>query len=550
VPRTRSAIAWNAWGNSHPGRHRGNNEDRIYCDGENGIFVVADGMGGEAAGEVAAQTAVDFIRKRLQQQTGTVARRIREAIAGANNEINRLAAANPAWRGMACVLTVAVVSDGTLHVGHVGDTRLYKIRGGEIRKITPDHSPVGKREDAGELTELEAMRHPRRNEVYRDIGSQPHKPEDDDFIEYIQVPFERDSALLLCSDGLSDMLTSSEILAAFDRNAGSPESVVRDLIESANAAGGKDNVSAVVVEGDEFAPTVSRSEGLASIADPLRSKLPPRVVGILSGRWAFLGYGLIAGFLLAIALRPHGQPGVPALEPAEPAAAAPRVLVVEKSSDEFPTIGKALEKARPGDLIEVRVGEYPEAIRLKDGVDIAARSPGAAVIQISRPLPGIDAAISAEGISRASVSGLVIRATPAAGLPIGIRIRDSNISLSNVEVTGAVRAAILLEGSSAGTLAGNYIHANAGSGIVISGAGQPSVVGNVIENNGISRDRPSPGIYVVDIANPEVARNVFSGNGGAAIRVQRPELRALMMNNLFVGSGRQRKTVEVERARP
>ena len=82
---------------------------------------------------------------------------------------------------MACVLTVAVVENGSAIIGHVGDSRLYKIRRGEIRKITHDHSPVGEREDSGEISEAEAMRHPRRNEVYRDVGSQEHAPDDPGF---------------------------------------------------------------------------------------------------------------------------------------------------------------------------------------------------------------------------------------------------------------------------------------------------------------------------------------------------------------------------------
>jgi len=220
VQQAKSTTEWNAWGETNPGKKRDNNEDRILCDAKRGIFVVADGMGGEAAGEVASQTAVDFIKKRLQEETGTAARRLREAIAGANNEIYRLAERNPQWTGMACVLTAALVEDQTLHVGHVGDSRLYEIRENIIRKITPDHSPVGQKEDAGDLTELEAMRHPRRNEVYRDVGSQMHKPDDEDFIEYIQVPFNRDAAYVFCSDGLSDMLTSREISGVVIENAG------------------------------------------------------------------------------------------------------------------------------------------------------------------------------------------------------------------------------------------------------------------------------------------------------------------------------------------
>ena len=106
---------------------------------------------------------------------------------------------------MACVLTAAVIRDGRAMVGHVGDTRLYKLRSGRIEKVTRDHSPVGEREDARELSELDAMQHPRRNEVYRDVGSEPHEPGDPDFIDIHEVPFEPDAALLLCSDGLTDL---------------------------------------------------------------------------------------------------------------------------------------------------------------------------------------------------------------------------------------------------------------------------------------------------------------------------------------------------------
>jgi len=99
---------------------------------------------------------------------------------------------------MACVLTVAVLDNGTAVVGHVGDSRLYHLRRGEIRKITHDHSPVGEREDKGEIGETEAMRHPRRNEVFRDVGSEEHEPDDANFIEIQRIPFDAESALLLC----------------------------------------------------------------------------------------------------------------------------------------------------------------------------------------------------------------------------------------------------------------------------------------------------------------------------------------------------------------
>src|SRR5947209_10871514 len=229
-------------GATDPGRVRGNNEDAFWIDAERGIFLVVDGIGGQAAGEKAAAIAVERVRARLERQTGTTEQRIREAITMANNESLRLARGNPEWEGMACVLTLVVLENGSAVAGHVGDSRLYQIRRGEIRKITHDHSPVGEREDSQELSEAEAMRHPRRNEVFRDVGSLEHTPDDADFIELQRFAFDPDSALVLCSDGLSDQVASAEIRAAVERNAGNPEAAVRELIAAANRAGGKANV--------------------------------------------------------------------------------------------------------------------------------------------------------------------------------------------------------------------------------------------------------------------------------------------------------------------
>src|SRR4029453_12992123 len=115
--------------------------------------------------------------------------------------------------------------------------------------------PVGEREDAGEISELEAMNHPRRNEVYRDVGSEPHQPRDPEFVDVRAIPFETDAALLLCSDGLTDVVDSSTIQRVVTQWAGHPHQVVDALIEAANAAGGKDNVTVVYVEGELFAAT-------------------------------------------------------------------------------------------------------------------------------------------------------------------------------------------------------------------------------------------------------------------------------------------------------
>jgi PPM family protein phosphatase len=537
VPTTKAAADWKAWGQTDPGRNRRNNEDRILCDPDTGIFVVADGMGGEAAGEVAAQQAIDFIGTRLSSQTGTAARRLREAIAGANNEIYRLASQNPEWRGMACVLTAAIVENGTLHVGHVGDSRLYRIQNNAIRKLTPDHSPVGQKEDSGELAELEAMRHPRRNEVFRDVGSQPHKPDDPEFVEYLQFPFDRDAAYVFCSDGLSDMLSSREILGAMTEHAGRPQDAVRSLIEKANSAGGKDNISVIVLEGGDFAAS-KKGNGTT------RGR-PHFSPGMLRGRWAFLIYGILLGLLAFYAWSRLVSPEV--VTPAVPSVETPAVLHVAPASSEYSSISKALEAAHDGDRIEVADGEYEEVLKLKEGVDIFAKSPGMAVLRLTRALPNAVAAILADGLKRAGVMGLTVRAEPAAALPVGIRISNSNVNIVGVEVSGALRAGVLVDGNSGSFIAGCYVHGNAGAGIVTSGTSTPSMTGNLIYANGISRTQTAPGLYVTGSSVPEVKRNTFSGNGAEAIRLQKQELKVRMMDNLFINS---RKTVLVERVRP
>jgi parallel beta-helix repeat protein len=512
-------------------------------------------MGGQAAGEEAAQRALDCIRRRLQQETGTVPRRIREAIANANNEVYRLSESNPAWRGMACVLTVAVVEDGVLHVGHVGDTRLYCIHRGTIRKITPDHSPVGRREDAGELSEVEAMRHPRRNEVFRDVGSAPHRPDDEDFIDYLHAPFEPDSALVLCSDGLSDMLTSGEIMTAVQRNAGNPRDSVRELIQLANAAGGKDNVSAIVVEGDDFArtayaaPDTTSSSAGADWTAPSPSRTR-RVLIALTTRWFTFVYGLVAGIVLFIYLEPWFTVVTPPQPAEKQVAGEARTLLVDPTGTDLTTIGQALEKAAPGDRIELAPGEYREIVRLKDGVRIRAKSAGTATIHPPSS-DGDSAAVIADGVHGAELRGLVIKAGPDPALAVGIRIVNSDLHVYDVEISGATRAGVWIDGESEALLIGNHIHSNRGSGVVAAGLSKPRLLGNVIQDNGDSRPRPVPAVLIIENSEPEVLRNVISGNAGEGIRVREARMKQKMTANHFtVGGGKPNKggTVTVEKA--
>jgi serine/threonine protein phosphatase PrpC len=306
---------------------RAENQDRAYADDELGIFLVVDGLGGHAAGEKAAETAVEVIRAEIAQTNparpdGDCKDRIRRAITAANNRIFEEAAEHETLRGMACVLTLAAISDDKVIVGHVGDSRLYLTWNGAIRKLTSDHSPVGEREDAGELTEAEAMAHPRRNEVFRDVGSRRREPDEEDFIEVKELLFKPDAAILLCSDGLSDLLTSAEILEVVEQYNGDPAQVAGALVDAANLAGGSDNITAIFVAGSEFLGNASPAAAEArarnaitkardrlvsdseeeTVVEPAASAVS-KVARVLTTRVAFLIYGFVLGVVLALALR-------------------------------------------------------------------------------------------------------------------------------------------------------------------------------------------------------------------------------------------------------
>ncbi|HEY7388586.1 MAG TPA: protein phosphatase 2C domain-containing protein [Bryobacteraceae bacterium] len=274
---------------------RRRNEDRYWMDPAEGVFLVVDGLGGHPAGELAAEIAVREIRESLGEAKTAGAdaeERLRAAILRANNRIFERARQNNEARGMGCVLTLALVEDGEVTIGHVGDARLYLVWRGAMRKLTSDHSPVGEEEDAGELTEEEAMLHPRRNEVYRDVGSRLRTADEDGFIEIRKCRFRPDAAILLCSDGVTDQLTLARVREIIGRYDGDPERVAREIVEAANEAGGKDNATALFVAGPAFGSSHERT----------RLRLPTtRITGPgrrIAGRLLYLAYGLLIGMLV------------------------------------------------------------------------------------------------------------------------------------------------------------------------------------------------------------------------------------------------------------
>jgi serine/threonine protein phosphatase PrpC len=297
-----TAAALNPAAVTDTGLLREANEDRCWMDAERGIFLVVDGVGGQAAGAVAAETAVEAIRESIFRE-GAAEERLRRAIEHANRRIYERGQKEEGCRGMACVLTLAVVQDGEITVGHVGDSRLYLIWNGAIRKLTCDHSPVGEDEDAGELTEREAMQHPRRNEVFRDVGSRLRSGNDEDFIEIRRCRFHADAAILLCSDGLTDHLTAAQVREIAERYDGDAARVAASLVEAANAAGGRDNITALFVAGPEFRGYGPSRRGATR---PRSSTTRIRRRAIFSGRAAFLVYGLLLGLLAWAVMRFRG----------------------------------------------------------------------------------------------------------------------------------------------------------------------------------------------------------------------------------------------------
>jgi PPM family protein phosphatase len=485
-----SSTVFRAEGRSDTGPARSHNEDEFICDAESGIYAVIDGMGGQAAGEVAARIAKQKLLERLRKPGGPLDRKVREAIALANNSIFEEARRNPAWLGMGCVLTVAVVSNGRLTVGHVGDSRLYRIRRGadgtgeprlSMRKLTRDHSPVGEREDNGQLTEEEAIRHPRRNEVFRDVGAERHAPDDSEFIDVIEEPFEADSAFLLCSDGLTDVVRRAGMLGAIRRDAGNPAAVVDALIELANA-NSKDNVTAVYLEGPKFAATARAESG--EPAPPARGRI---------SRLAWPAACLLLAGALAYTLWTRREPP------------APRRILAGNGV----TMAQALAQARPGDLIDIAPGTYAERVKLTSGVDLIAQTPGSAIVQFETPV------VEARGVSNARIIGLKL--APSGGHAAAIEIDGSAVQMLNLEISGAPGAALRFSGRSMGLLAGSYLHHNAGPGVEIADTAEPRITGNFFASSGAGARDPQPSVLLRTSAQPVIRGNWFADTGVEAV---------------------------------
>ena len=519
-----------AAGDTDPGLQRQVNEDRFHLDVARGVFFVVDGIGGQAAGGKAADVAVAMLRKRLERETGPVAARIREAIAVANNEICRMAGLRSEWHGMACVLTVAVIEGDRATIGHVGDTRLYKLRGERIEKVTHDHSPIGEREDARELSESEAMKHPRRNEVYRDVGSEPHEPGDPEFVDIQEIPFESDAALLICSDGLSDLVPSASIAQVVSQFAGDSSKVTRALIDAANDAGGKDNVTVVYVEGEDFAQANAVAQAGPAASSFRRRWRVARVLryGVVAA------LALAAGFALGWAARPRLLIGGPAMLLSGSAPAGEDQVVGPSES-----IMAAIARAQPGSEVIVEPGEYREQLVLRDGVRLVSRVARGATLRLPPSATESEAAVVATELAKAEISGFRIVGDAATPLGTGILVQNAGLTIVDVEISGATKAAVDFSGARDAALIGSEIHENPGAAIAVRSGSAPRIAQNSFGRNGLSE--ASQSLVVEPGASPRIHRNLFHGISVDAFGVlDQASRQALMRGNLFLSAATPR----------
>jgi protein phosphatase len=231
---------------SDTGRQRPANEDNYFVTAP--LFVVADGMGGAQAGEVASQTAVEFFSHGLPDGPASAEERLAGLVAKANARIHELAQSDEGLAGMGTTLTAAYVAERDLAVAHVGDSRLYVLRDGELQQLTDDHSLVGELIRRGQIRAEEAEEHPQRSIITRALGI-----EHEVVVDHYSWPVRDGDVVLLCSDGLTSMVPDAKV-AEIIREAPSLSVAAQRLVAAANDAGGRDNITVILFSVEEVTP--------------------------------------------------------------------------------------------------------------------------------------------------------------------------------------------------------------------------------------------------------------------------------------------------------
>ena len=237
-------------GLSDRGRVREQNEDNWCADPDFGLYIVSDGLGGHFAGGLASQIVVEtlpsFVRERMGRirkvATATARKRLEACLSELSQGIFDQTRDKPGFEGMGATVVLALVKGGQALIAHMGDSRAYLFRDGSLDQLTKDHSIVQLLLDHGEITPEEALTHPARGQVTCSMGM-----EGEPLPEIRPVDLHPADRLMLCTDGLTGMLSDGEIAATLKKEPG-PEAACRVLVEAANQAGGNDNITAVVID--------------------------------------------------------------------------------------------------------------------------------------------------------------------------------------------------------------------------------------------------------------------------------------------------------------
>jgi PPM family protein phosphatase len=242
-------------GVTHVGRLRKRNEDAIDWDARLGVAMIADGMGGSQGGDVASRTALQSIKDDLRRAFADATRHgsrahtrevrgalVVELVRRANQGVRKSASRDNRLHGMGTTLVMALVGPGFLTVAHVGDSRLYRVRDAQIERLTDDHSVVQELVDRGQMSASQAARSRHRNVITRAIGKSQ-----DVTVDVAHHPIAAGDVFMLCSDGLTNMLSDTAIAAALAAHRHDLHAAARNAVDSANESGGRDNVSVVLI---------------------------------------------------------------------------------------------------------------------------------------------------------------------------------------------------------------------------------------------------------------------------------------------------------------
>ena len=244
-----------SYGISDIGKKRKENQDKIYLGFENeeiGLFILADGMGGAKAGSVASGTAVEYIKNYIHENINeiewereNIEELLKTAIFKANNYVFEKSKSSKDYTGMGTTLIAVITYKNKVYIGHIGDSRVYRIRKNIIRQLTKDHSYVQALVDNGSITKEEAMDHPQRNVLLRVLGCEKNEEAD-----IITKGFLKDDFILIFTDGLTNMMDTRDIYNMILGSKNNVKVACERLVKEANALGGYDNVSVILISND------------------------------------------------------------------------------------------------------------------------------------------------------------------------------------------------------------------------------------------------------------------------------------------------------------